>query len=149
MLLLRASSEVSGAAVDLHAVVDPERAATSGVAHAGLLVALVDALVGGDDRTLARARARVLNELGAAVLVDTVAVAANFERMVRIADGTGIPLDTPVAIATSDARAALGIDDFTAAANTPPPGPLRRLLTPVLRPLFNGLLRAFGGRARA
>lgn len=149
MLLLRASSEVAGTAVDLGAVVDPARAAASGVAHAELLLALVDALVGGDDVALARARARVLHHLGAAVLVDAVAVAANFERMVRIADGTGIPLDAPVAIATADARAALGIDAFTAAANTPPPRGLRRLLTPLLQPLLNALLRAVGRRAGA
>lgn len=148
MLLLRASGEVEGAAVDLRAVVDPERAAASGVAHAGLLLELADAMVGADHATLRRARARVLDELGAAVLVDAAAVAANFERMVRIADATGIPLDTPVAIATATARAALGIDAFTAAANTPPPGPLRRLLTPILQPLLNRLLRAVGTRAR-
>lgn len=132
--------------MDVHAVVDPARAATSGVAHAAALLALVDALVDGDDAALAGARARVRGELGAAALVDALAVAANFERMVRIADGTGIPLDAPVAIATADARAALGIDDYTAAANTPPPPWLQRLLAPLLRPLMNALLRAVGRR---
>jgi hypothetical protein len=147
VLLLRASSEVEGAAVDLRAVVDPARAAASGVAHGEVLLALADAMVGGDDAALALARARVARALGGAGLVDAVAVAANFERMVRIADGTGIPLDAPVAIATTDVRAALGIDGFIAAANTPPPGPLRRLLTPLLQPLLNRLLRAVGRRA--
>ena len=132
--------------MDLGAVVDPARAAASGVAHAERLIALVDAMVGAEDAALARARARVLDDVGAAALVDAVAVAANFERMVRIADGTGIPLDAPVAIATTDARAALGIDAFSAAAHTPRPGAVRRLLTPVLQPLLNGLLRAVGRR---
>ena len=145
-MLLRASGELNGTPVDLRAVVDPKRAAASGVANAAPLLALTDALVGGDDATLASARERVLRELGPAVLVDAVAVASNFERMVRIADGTGIPLDAPVEIATSDVRAALGIDRFATAAHTPPPGPLRRLLTPVLRPLLGRLMHAVGGR---
>ena len=146
MLLLRASGELNGTPVDLRAVVDPERAATSGIVAAAPLLALTDALVGRDDAALALARERVLRELGPLVLVDALAVASNFERMVRIADGTGIPLDAPVEIATSDVRATLGIDRFAAAAQTPSPGPLRRLLTPVLRPLLGRLMRAVGGR---
>ena len=146
MLLLRASGELNGTPVDLRAVVAPERAAASGVAGAAALLALTDALVGSDDAALTRARATVVRELGPAVLVDAVAVAANFERMVRIADGTGIPLDAPVEIATSDVRAALGIDRFAAAAHTPPAGTLRRLLTPLLRPLLNKMVRVIGNR---
>lgn len=146
MLLLRASGELNGTPVDLRAVVEPERAAACGVAAAPALLALTDALCGTDDAALALARARVVRELGPAVLVDAVAVAANFERMVRIADGTGIALDAPVEIATSDVRGALGIDHFTAAANTPPPGVLRRLLTPLLRPLLQRMVRVVGGR---
>ena len=104
MLLLRASSEISGRAVDLKAVTDPEHAPDCGVAHAAALVALADAMVGEDDGALVAARQRVLDELGPAHLVDAAAVASNFERMVRIADATGIPLDDPVEIMTSDIR---------------------------------------------
>jgi hypothetical protein len=147
-LLLRASGELTGAPVDLRAVVDPAHAAASGVASGELLLALSDALVGGDDAALARVHARVVRALGPAVLVDAVAVASNFERMVRIADGTGIPLDAPVEIATADVRAALGIDHFAAAANTPAPGFLRRRLTPLLGPILRRLVRAVGRRAR-
>ena len=149
MLLLRASSEVDGTRVDLRAVVDPRRADASGVAGAEPLLALTDALVAGDDAALAAARERVIEELGATVLVDAVAVASNFERMVRIADGTGIPLDAAVEIATSDVRRDLGIDGFAAAACTPRPALLRRLLTPVLRPLLRLSLRLIGGRRGA
>lgn len=105
-------------------------------------------MVGSDDEALARARQRVLTELGAAPLVDAVAVASNFERMVRIADGTGIPLDDPVAIMTSDLREQLGINRFTAAANTPPPGVSRRLLAPLLRPLLARMFRSIGRTVR-
>jgi hypothetical protein len=148
VLLLRASSEVSGRSVDVGVVTNPERAVESGVANATLLIALADAMVGTDDDALARARQRVLDALGPAQLVDAVAVASNFERMVRIADATGIPLDDPVEIMTSDLREQLGINQYTAAANTPAPGAVRRLLTPVLRPLLGGVMRFVGRRAR-
>ena len=149
MLLLRASGEVSGEAVDVGAVVDTTRADSSGVAHAAALIELADALVGGDEAALARARQRVLAEVGAAQLVDAVAVASNFERMVRIADSTGIPLDAPVEVMTSDLRDQLGINRFTASANTPTPGIVRRLLTPMLRPALTRVFRRMGQRARA
>jgi hypothetical protein len=145
-LLLRASSEVNGRAVDLHVLTDSARAAESSVASAPALIALADAMVGDDDNALAGARERLHQDLGSAQLVDSVAVASNFERMVRIADATGIPLDDPVEIMTAGVRAELGIDRFTAAANTPPPGPLRRLLAPIMRPLLGTLMRVVGGR---
>jgi hypothetical protein len=147
-LLLRASSEVNGREVDVSAVTDPERAAESGVAHAATLIALAGAMVSAEEEELRRARQRVLDEMGDAQLVDAVAVASNFERMVRIADATGIPLDDPVEIMTSDIRERLGINRYTAAANTPPAGLLRRALTPVLRPVLSGVLRFVGGRRR-
>ncbi len=67
--------------------------AKSGVAHEEILLALAEAMVNGNEETLSAARTRVLEELGPAPLVDAAAVASNFERMVRIADATGIPLD--------------------------------------------------------
>ncbi|MCK6555629.1 hypothetical protein L6Q96_13780 [Candidatus Binatia bacterium] len=134
--------------MDVGAITDASRAGASGIAHAAALIELADAMVGSDEESLAGARQRVLTELGAPPLVDAVAVASNFERMVRIADGTGIPLDDPVAIMTSDLREQLGIDRFTAAANTPPPGVVRRLLTPILRPLLARMFRGIGRTVR-
>lgn len=145
-MLLRASSEIRGAEVDLRVLTEPELAAVSGVAHAGALIALADAMVGEDDEALAQARQRVIAELGPLGLVDAVAVASHFERMVRIADATGIPLDDPVEIMTSDVRHSLGIDRFTAAANTPPGGFVRRAFTPILRILLGLALRFIGAR---
>ena len=51
-----------------------------------------------------------------AALVDAAAVVGNFERMVRIADGTGIPLDKPVAMVSADMREELGLDAKSVAA---------------------------------
>jgi hypothetical protein len=43
-------------------------------------------------------------------------VASNFERMTRIADATGIPLDAPAAALSADLRDTLGLDRFASAA---------------------------------
>ena len=117
--MLRASSELAGTEVDLHAVTDGKAAATSGVAHADTLVRFAEALVGGDDGRLTRARAELLQKVGPEALVDAAAVVGNFQRMVRIADATGIPLDAPMERVTEDLRSELGIDHFGSAANTP------------------------------
>jgi hypothetical protein len=146
-LLLRASGEASGRAVDVHAIVDGEAAAeASGVAHAQELLAFADALVGEDDAALAAARARLAAALGPGGLVDAAAVASNFERMVRIADATGIPLDAPIAALTEALREDLGVARFRSAANTPAAGAaarwVGRLLAPVASRVFRAVARA-------
>ena len=143
-MLLRASSEIAGRAVDVRAVTDDAAAAASGVAHGETLLAFADAFVGTDEAPLTRARTAVLRELGPAELVDAAAVASNFERMVRVADATGIPLDPPLQAITESLRQDLGIDRFGAAANTPPAGALWRVLGPIARPLTFGTLRLIG-----
>ncbi len=45
-------------------------------------------------------------------MVDAAGVIANFQRMVRIADGIGIRLDDPVMMLTADIRVDLGINDY-------------------------------------
>jgi hypothetical protein len=140
-LLLRASGAVAGRRLDPLAVTRDDAAATSGVAHAATLLAFADAVVGADDEALARARAAVLGAMGPAALVDAAAVASNFERMVRVADGTGIPLDPALVMLTEPLRAALDIDRFGAAANTPAPGLLLRLAGRLVRPVAFPALR--------
>ncbi len=94
-MLLRASGEVSGNAVDVSAITDDAAAQASGIAHAEALLAFAAAAARRDDAGLTAARARLLDETGAEALVGAAAVVGNFERMTRIADSTGIPLDTP------------------------------------------------------
>ncbi len=127
---------------------DASAAAASGVAHAEALVGFVDALVGRDEDVLERARARLLDEVGPEGLVDAAAVAANFERMVRIADSTGIPLDGPLDVMSADLRQQLHVDRFGSSANTPAAGAAKRVTGSALRPLVRGLLRLVGARRR-
>jgi hypothetical protein len=143
-MLLRASGEMTGLPVDPAAVVDTAAAASSGVPHAPALVRFAEAVVGDDRAALAAARATLREEMGAAAFVDAAAVAANFERMVRIADGTGIPLDPPVAALSRDLRRDLGIDRFTSAGHTPDVGVVGRAVSALAAPGLRVLLRTVG-----
>ena len=145
-MLLRASGQSSHEAVDLRAITDPEVAAKSGVAYAAELVAFADAVVGDDDTALSGARERVRQALGPEGLVDAAAVAANFQRMVRVADSTGIPLDTPVSAMTGDIRKDLDLASFGSARNSQEASPVQRLLGRLFRPLAPHLMRLMARR---
>jgi hypothetical protein len=128
------SGEIEGERYDLHAVTDGETAAASGVPHERALVALAEAVVGGSDADLTAARAAAVAALGPHAFVEAAAVAANFERMVRIADATGIQLDAPLDAVSAGLRADLGIDRFGSAANTPRSSAFRIALARALAP---------------
>ncbi len=134
------SGEIAGARYDLRAVTDAAAAGSSGVAHERELLALAEAVVRGGDAELGAARAAAVTALGPDAFVEAAAVASNFERMVRIADATGIPLDAPLDAMSAPMRAALGIDTFGSAANTPQVSPGRRALGRVLAPLARYLM---------
>ena len=121
------------------------------MAHAEALIAFADAVGGDDDAALAAARTRVQHELGAEALVDTAAVASNFERMVRIADATGIPLDAPMEMMSADLREELDLQSFGSSSNTPIAGRASRAIGRLVRPTFRAVLSLVGalrGRAR-
>lgn len=120
----------------------------SGVPHADVLVAFAEAMVAADDAQLETARERLRARLGWETVVDAAAVASNFERMVRVADATGIPLDAPVEILTRDIRGILGVERFGSAANTPVPGRLGRMVGSGARPLLRLLFAGLGRYAR-
>lgn len=145
-MLLRESSALQGESPDLLAVTDGARAAGSGVPGGEALIGFVEAAVRGDAGDAKRAREAVATELGDAAVVDAAAVIGNFSRMVRIADGTGIPLDTPVAMLSADVREELGIDAFGSAGNTPALAGWQRWLGRALRPAMSLVMRRFSAR---
>lgn len=145
-MLLRVSSEASGEKVDVHAVTDGALAAASGVPHGEALIRLAESTVAGSDEELAHARTRVLEELGPAELVDSAAIIGNFERMVRIADATGIPLDDRMNAISADLRAEIGVERFGSSANTPKPSALARFAGRVFRPVVLRMMRLTGRR---
>jgi hypothetical protein len=143
-MMLRASVELQGKEVDLRAITDDSAAAASGIDHAAALLRFADAVVGRDDAELALARAQLLEIGGPEVLVDSAGIAANFQRMVRIADATGIPLDAPVIALTADVRDDLGLGAFSSARNTPDPGGMQKVVGRALGRLARAGMRLFG-----
>ncbi len=125
---------MEGERYDLHALTGGTAAGPTGVPHERELVALAEAVAGGDPAALAEARREALAALGPESFVAAAAVASNFERMVRIADGTGIPLDAGVNELSASIREEIGIDAYGSSANTPPLSAARRLLGRVLEP---------------
>ncbi|MBW2415826.1 MAG: hypothetical protein JRG76_15080 [Deltaproteobacteria bacterium] len=139
------SGEIAGDKPDLSAVTDREAAAQSGVAHGDVLLAFSEAAVTGTEEELSSARSAVVDAMGEEAMVDAAAIIGNFQRMVRIADSTGIPLDAPLAAFSAGVRADIGIDDFGSARNTRKSGPLgrafARLVAPIAVPVARMLTR--------
>lgn len=148
-MMLRASVETEGNEVDYRGIVDGESAEASSVRGAGALLGLVEATLSEGSADGVAARERVRRELGSEALVDAAAIIGNFERMTRLADATGIPLDAPVNVATEALRVELGIDRYPAAANTNTVKPWQRMLGRTLEPVARIALRWIGRRARS
>lgn len=109
-MLLRASGEHDGARLEVDAVVDGGD--VDGVRNASILLAYAEAIVRREPLMRARTRAQVIEQMGVDALVDAAAVASNFERMVRIADATGITLGERLREPTAEARRDLALDRF-------------------------------------
>jgi hypothetical protein len=86
----------------------------SRVPHAACLLEFVEAALDADTAgapaRLQAARAAVTQAISPEALVDAAATVASFNAVVRIADGSGIPLEDVKAQSTADLRASLGID---------------------------------------
>jgi len=148
-MLLRVSSEMAGRAADPMAVTDAGAGVESGVEHGEALLAFAEAVVQGEDDEIERTRTALIAAVGGEGFVDAAAVVGNFQRMVRIADGTGIPLDAPLNAMTANLQADLGLNEFASASNTPElaalPRALATLLQPVAGPLFRMIGRVYRG----
>ena len=141
--MLRASVEAKQGEVDLRAISEGARDDAVGVTHAAELTTFAEAALGNDSAALARARDALRAKAGAAALVDAAGVVGNFERMTRIADATGIPLDGASALASEDFRAALGFEAYASASNTSPAPLWRRALAPLLAPAAKKAMARF------
>ena len=98
----------------MSALTAKEIKAASGIAHSDVLIAFADAIVAADDDALRHTRHGVLEAMGPEAVVDAAGVASNFERMVRIADSTGIDLDERMAKASQEVRETLDLERFRA-----------------------------------
>ncbi len=120
--MLRASAITTNTEVDIQGINGDVSAAAKGVEFGSELMKFAEALATGNEPELKGARLQLLETAGASVLVDAAGVAANFQRMVRIADCVGIPIDNMSTEIGQQVRAELDIDHFGSAQNTFTPG---------------------------
>jgi hypothetical protein len=114
--MLSLSADMSGQEVDLQVI---NGRGGGGVRFGSELAAFAEAVASRDEAALAQARAHLFDAAGNDVLVDAAGVAANFQRMVRIADATGIPSDGFMAALGQDIQQQLDLRRFESARNTP------------------------------
>ncbi|MDE0513915.1 MAG: hypothetical protein OXI88_19295 [Gammaproteobacteria bacterium] len=126
--------------------VDGSNGSDGGVAHGALLSDFATAAVTGDDTALERTRREILNKLGQEELVDAAALVAHYEKMDRIADATGLPLDAPMQILGGELRDSLDIGKFTSAQNTKVAGPVLSALQRTLRAIMLPVLKHLATR---
>lgn len=115
-MLLRGSGEHQSLDYDLRSI--SKEGFSSGVEHGDLLLEFANAVMNADDARLDHARQEIFDSMGAKALVECAAIAANFNQMVRIADSTGIPIDSMAIGMTAATRETLDINHFKSARNT-------------------------------
>lgn len=133
--MLSLSADITKSEVDLTVINGDENASTESILHGAQLLRFAEAFASRDEALLNQARADLLAQAGAEVLVDAAGVAANFQRMVRIADATGIPLDDLSAAISHKVVTQLDLTRFATSSNTPAAGIKRKLLSWIARPL--------------
>ena len=143
--MLRVSSQVHGDQVNLQSLVSGA-SVSSGVPGDTVLLEFAEAVFAGDPASIAGSREAVSGELGESAMIDAAAVIANFHRMVRIADATGIPLDTQVAALSADIRENLNINEYSRAEDTPEPALWQVCLARMLRPVLPRILKRIAQR---
>ncbi len=144
--MLRASIEYEGTDGQLSGISGGSKAGDAGIEHGERLTAFADAAVNGEPAALDAARDALRAAAGSARVVDAAGVIGNFERMVRIADGTGIPLDGLVEIMSDDFREELGLEKFESRRTTRA-SLIRRTFGPLMRGAIRTGLRLAGRRA--
>ena len=89
-----------------------------GVPGGAELLAFSEALISVNKDELDQARTSLENVLGMDSVPAASAIAANFSKNDRIANGLGIPHDSVMFKATSGVRQHLGLDKYRSAVNT-------------------------------
>lgn len=139
--MLSLSADITESEIDLKLVNGDETVAAGDIAHGKALMKFAEAIAVGREDVLVLAREQLLREAGAEVLVDAAGVAANFQRMVRIADATGIPLDATMAALSYGAINELELDKFLSAKNTPPGGLKRKIMSWIVKPIARRMFK--------
>ena len=115
--MLRASGQNNNCDVDIQSV-NGDISAAQSVKYGEELLTFTEAVANRSAADLSISRAALLAAAGPEVLVDAAGVAANFQRMVRIADSMGIPVDNMDTELGQSVRNDLALERFASAQNT-------------------------------
>lgn len=118
--MLRVSANSSNIEIDIQAVNGDTAAAGESIKFGLELMKFAEAVASYNSIDLDKARQALLEVGGELVLVDAAGVAANFQRMARIADSMGIPVDDMQSDLGNEVRDALGLEKFSSAQNSRP-----------------------------
>ena len=115
--MLRVSAQQTDRDIDIQ-LINGADSDSPGLEHGEVLADFAEALASFDEGRLTTARQALLAAAGPAVLVDAAGVAANFQRMVRIADSMGIPVDAHDNEISNQVREELDLYKFKSAENS-------------------------------
>ena len=114
--MLSLSIETTGQTFELDGLTNPSFTKIDGTQHSEVLIRFIDAVMNDDGSALATARETLVSEIGVEAMVDVVGIASNFQRMVRIADGTGIPpTNLGMDALTEELNEKLGLNEYAGA----------------------------------
>jgi hypothetical protein len=137
--MLSLSADISQQDVDLQII---NGKGDGGVVFGGELMRFAEAVASREESALTTARNDLLQVAGSEILVDAAAVAGNFQRMVRIADATGIPVDGMMGALSGSIQDDLDLHRFASAQNTPKRTALQKLMDIGVRSLARRVIRA-------
>jgi hypothetical protein len=143
--MLRLSADASRTDIDLQ-IVNGDGSGTSAVTHSTQLMQFAEAVATRDPDAIARTREALLAVAGNDVVVDAAAVAGNFQRMVRIADSTGIPVDARMNALSGSIQQDLDLRRFGSATNTPLPSAVQRVINVPKGAMMRGMIKLLGRR---
>jgi len=116
-LLLRASGDRANEQYNLDSVTAPGIGDT-GVTNGKFLMELSEAVFYQDENSLANIRRRGLELLGERGLADALGIAAAFNGITKVANGTGLPLDQSTDAVTGEMRSSTGINEYSEAVKS-------------------------------
>ena len=117
-MMLRVSAMTTETEVDLQGVNGDAASAAMGIEYGAELMSFAESLAQRDESGLARSRTALRQAAGDKVLVDAAGVAANFQRMVRIADSIGIPFDNMQSDFANSIQTELNLARFASAQHS-------------------------------
>lgn len=115
--MLRVSASTTETEIDISGINGDRESAAKGITFGAELMDFAEA-VAVRDTNIEHSRNNLLQAAGPAVLVDAAGVAANFQRMTRIADAIGIPVDDMQSELGQSVRQDLALERFASAQNT-------------------------------